>query len=78
MMFIIILLAFNLFIIIILSNIKNPIKRLKDKDILRFLTEHKLVETSKHKNYDCDFSEVIKILEDNKDKILIKDINFYE
>ncbi len=78
MIFVIILFAFNLFIIIVLSNIKNPIKRLKDKDMLKFLTEQELVETLKFANDDCNLSEVIKMLEDNKDKILIKDIDFYE
>ena len=78
MIFVIILFAFNLFIIIVLSNIKNQIKRLKDKDMLKFLTEQELVETLKFANDDCNLSEVIKMLEDNKDKILIKDIDFYE
>ena len=78
MIFVIILFAFNLFIIIVLSNIKNPIKRLKDKDMLKFLTEQELVETLKFANDDCNLSEVIKMVEDNKDKILIKDIDFYE
>ena len=78
MIFVIILFAFNLFIIIVLSNIKKKKKRLKDKDMLKFLTEQELVETLKFANDDCNLSEVIKMLEDNKDKILIKDIDFYE
>ena len=46
--------------------------------MLKFLTEQELVETLKFANDDCNLSEVIKMLEDNKDKILIKDIDFYE
>lgn len=78
MIFIIILFGFNLGIIVLLSNIKNPIKKLDAKDIFKCFTEHELIETSKDVNYDHPISEVFAFLDDEKNKKCIKDIKFYE
>lgn len=68
MIYIIFLFAFNIFIIIILSKVKKPLK-LSFKDKIGFAAEqllsYKLDDQMKMCNKDYDFGEVLKFYTDN-------------
>ena len=70
-MYIILLFLFNMFIIIILSNVKAPQVKNKFDSFINELTKFNLDEPMLHNNIDYDLSEVLSFFDEvnkNEDK----------